>query len=609
MNYGNTFDLRLNNLIEKYGRRPDADSSFHPERSNNVDSISDDIINNYYFFYSKEPDELYSFIKDRDLAAERGKFIYYIVFFDIDIAIELRSILEDPELFNSPPHTTTGNLYFCINDLRIRYQQDKYHTPHIKRMLDFTEELFFERYNKINQMIDQGIINFPSLWYYLDKIDTIYKVKQFDEYIYFRHCAFDYRYDIKDCPLVLMGHIIFPIDNKLHLCCYDYDIKKFSGVKKISDLNIQSVNLSSDDFQSHVSYGNRILKLFDTITHMHLNGKQYFTKASSIVCCEKNEQVIIDYEGLEKYCNSPFNFSSFKTLSLDSLTDSDKSLLFPFVSLYNLNINKKWGVSHIRHLSPVKYQKDALDYLVLDQKKKHIIKSLISSKDSHHSLYSDFIKNKGQGLVFLLYGTSGTGKTFTAEAVTDFLGKPLYYVNIGDLGTDPEHMESIMNTILDYSNRWNAILLIDEADTFLETRENSSIIRNAMVGIFLRLLEYHQGIIFLTTNRLSTLDPAVKSRINLMLSYEDLDKQQRKQIWSSLLTKWNIIFDDKYIDQLSNFNLNGRDIRNYTRLVLSIHNSNSDSPISGKTFLVLLKDCFDLTEEFKNRLDSSHIYM
>ena len=35
-------------------------------------------------------------------------------------------------------------------------------------------------------------------------------------------------------------------------------------------------------------------------------------------------------------------------------------------------------------------------------------------------------------------------------------------------------------------------VLIDEADIFLERRSDNDIVRNAMVGIFLRLLEYHQ---------------------------------------------------------------------------------------------------------------------
>lgn len=60
-------------------------------------------------------------------------------------------------------------------------------------------------------------------------------------------------------------------------------------------------------------------------------------------------------------------------------------------------------------------------------------------------------------------------------------------------------------------------MLLDEADVFLERRVNNDIKRNAMVGVFLRLLEYHQGILFLTTNRVSTFDDAFNSRISVKM--------------------------------------------------------------------------------------------
>lgn len=62
-------------------------------------------------------------------------------------------------------------------------------------------------------------------------------------------------------------------------------------------------------------------------------------------------------------------------------------------------------------------------------------------------------------------------------------------------------MESDLETILDICHAWGAILLLDEADVFLEKRNMHDIYRNALVSIFLRQLEYFQGILFLTTNR------------------------------------------------------------------------------------------------------------
>jgi hypothetical protein len=54
---------------------------------------------------------------------------------------------------------------------------------------------------------------------------------------------------------------------------------------------------------------------------------------------------------------------------------------------------------------------------------------------------------------------------------------------------------------------------------------------------FLRKLEYYEGILFLTTSRVKTIDEAIASRIHLALRYSSLDQNARKAIWKSFLGK------------------------------------------------------------------------
>lgn len=44
------------------------------------------------------------------------------------------------------------------------------------------------------------------------------------------------------------------------------------------------------------------------------------------------------------------------------------------------------------------------------------------------------------------------------------------------------------------------------------------------------MLEYYDGILILTSNRVATFDEAFKSRINLAIRYEDLEEEQRLKI-------------------------------------------------------------------------------
>ncbi len=82
--------------------------------------------------------------------------------------------------------------------------------------------------------------------------------------------------------------------------------------------------------------------------------------------------------------------------------------------------------------------------------------------------------------------------------------------------------------------------------------------------VFLRRLEYYKGILFLTTNRLSTFDPAFQSRIHLTIHYPDLDTAARKAIWSNFLniSSATAAFTETEVSELANENLNGRQIKN-----------------------------------------------
>lgn len=62
-------------------------------------------------------------------------------------------------------------------------------------------------------------------------------------------------------------------------------------------------------------------------------------------------------------------------------------------------------------------------------------------------------------------------------------------VNIGELGSEPYELEHKLKSILEICYAWDAVLLLDEADIFMEQRAENDIKRNAMVGIFIRLLE------------------------------------------------------------------------------------------------------------------------
>jgi hypothetical protein len=68
------------------------------------------------------------------------------------------------------------------------------------------------------------------------------------------------------------------------------------------------------------------------------------------------------------------------------------------------------------------------------------------------------------------------------ESLSDYTARPLYSISCGDLGTTAMECEKALVEILDLATGWNAVLLIDEADVFLEQRSLHDLVRNGVVA-------------------------------------------------------------------------------------------------------------------------------
>jgi len=190
------------------------------------------------------------------------------------------------------------------------------------------------------------------------------------------------------------------------------------------------------------------------------------------------------------------------------------------------------------------------------------------------------------------------GKTLTAEAVSEHLHTPLYSVSMGELGVTTTDLEARLQQILEVAAIWKATILLDEADIFLEKRSQHDIIRNAMVGIFLRLLEYHQGVLFLTTNRLTAIDDAFQSRISVAIKYKELNESARAQIWRNFLVTRELAHLN--VKQFAQYQMNGRQIRNTLRLAQVLAQSEG-TQLQEKHILETLKMSKKWYKDFSNR--------
>ncbi|KAH8790277.1 P-loop containing nucleoside triphosphate hydrolase protein [Hyaloscypha finlandica] len=268
--------------------------------------------------------------------------------------------------------------------------------------------------------------------------------------------------------------------------------------------------------------------------------------------------------------------------------------------------DKSWCWLDVAKITDIEFNTRAYDNLLLPQDQKDMIFSLVGVHTNNNLSFDDVIKGKGKGMVFLLHGVPGVGKTLTAESVADQTRQPLYTISCGELGTEPSAVERKLKAALDLATTWNAIALIDEADIFLEARSMHDLERNSLVStVFLRLLEYYEGILFLTTNRIEAFDPAFKSRIHLAVKYHPLTLTYRINLWKSFIANttgvvppdWPI--DDilgftygwltnEYLLEIGKEDLNGRQIKNTVRTAHALAVS-AGVPLSDKHINTALK--------------------
>jgi SpoVK/Ycf46/Vps4 family AAA+-type ATPase len=156
--------------------------------------------------------------------------------------------------------------------------------------------------------------------------------------------------------------------------------------------------------------------------------------------------------------------------------------------------NKIWLNFYVDDIKPVSWHDEAWDHLVYNEVQKDLVHTFVDNHRRIKAGVDDVVTGKGLGLIILLSGPPGTGKTLTAEAVADKTRRPLYYLQAEDLGINPSTLGTNIKKVFEMATEWDAVILLDEADVFMAERSPKDIARNELVSIFLRELEYFQGI-------------------------------------------------------------------------------------------------------------------
>ena len=264
------------------------------------------------------------------------------------------------------------------------------------------------------------------------------------------------------------------------------------------------------------------------------------------------------------------------------INDEKLWMLSPLMISYHLP-SRTWGYVDITSTTVPVYTNEAWKNLVVDQKTKDTIEGIIRCVDPTSDVASDFVANKGVGLNLLFHGETGCGKTLAAQAIASLHQKAIFNISAGDLGSNIESVEQQLSFISNIVCRWEIYIQIDECDLFIGNRDLSSLVLNELLCCFLRFLESHATIVFLTTNmKIIDIDKAIASRINIFVEFPHLHLAERQLIWNNLLTLYGV--DAKDIEtitkQFTHLDLNGRHVRNLLYVARGISKSENRETIT-----------------------------
>ncbi|KAJ8596719.1 hypothetical protein M405DRAFT_102264 [Rhizopogon salebrosus TDB-379] len=232
--------------------------------------------------------------------------------------------------------------------------------------------------------------------------------------------------------------------------------------------------------------------------------------------------------------------------------------LFPrFMPGFDLE-RKAWGLFDVDEVMPITFDDNAWKHIVLEESSKTIIEEVVGEFDFSKEVLAG---EEETGLVILLHGPSGTGKTATVEAIAEHFRRPLYSLPVSSLPLDTTLLGDTLTSRLEVARTWNAMILIEAGDILMQTqRQNDPIMEEHIrISTILEFFQQHRCIVFVTAR---TTCSVYMSHFALTIQYQELDPDSRQTLWSNMLSGEADNISRRDIEELSRVAVNGRAMRN-----------------------------------------------
>lgn len=376
-------------------------------------------------------------------------------------------------------------------------EQDPITKEHVSLFYNIMNEELQDVIKCKKDLVEHGVITYPLAWTIMEPHDVLIssvggmiRGHQFDS-MEFTKCGWR----------LWANHIEFD-GNRFGYDGATFGIRPFTGTVPITSLPVFPLKYHPEEesiremltargkrWEEHKGYH------FKSYSGIALNRDYNFDNENEDrdTKCHVKGRIIIDADAYNTF--HPNGVVSVETsIDEDTLNDSQRLIASPMVYGYSLK-DKLWLIFYLESSHEIKWDERAFDSLVLPKEQeglKEVILGVAKSHSKKLDTFDDVVQGKGRGIVMQLAGPPGVGKTLTAESVAEVMKVPLYVMSAGDLGMDANDVERNLEKILKAVPRWGAVLLLDEADVFMEARDATDLTRNGLVSIFLRVLEYYE---------------------------------------------------------------------------------------------------------------------
>lgn len=177
---------------------------------------------------------------------------------------------------------------------------------------------------------------------------------------------------------------------------------------------------------------------------------------------------------------------------------------------------------------------------------------------------------RGSGVAALFSGPPGTGKTMVAGLIARELQLELYQVDLSRIVSKwVGETEKQLARVFEAAEAGHALLLFDEADALFAKRSaevKSAVDRyaNLEVNYLLQRVESFGGVVVLTTNLDTSIDPALRRRLASHIVFAVPEHDERRQLWERMLATGAPVASDVDLDELAAefADMTGANIRN-----------------------------------------------